>query len=159
MSTTDLSPPDEAVIVLTRTYDAPRALVWEAMTDPRHVTQWYGGEGFTSPVCEMDVRVGGLWHHVMRAPTGMEFTIDSVFLEVVPPARLVWGPAKKSGPGAPPAPTVTLTLIEEGERTAWRMEARFETLADRDLSVQMGFGRMVTMGMERLAAVLRGMAA
>jgi uncharacterized protein YndB with AHSA1/START domain len=92
MSTTDLSPPDDAVILLTRIYDAPRDLVWEAITDPRHVAQWYGGDGFTNPVCEMDLRVGGLWRHVMRAPSGMEFPIDSIFLEVSPPERLVWAP-------------------------------------------------------------------
>lgn len=160
MSLIDLSPGDEAVICLTRIYDAPRALVWQALTDPRHVVAWYGGDGFTSPVCEIDLRVGGRWYLVMRAPNGMEFPIGSVFLEVVPPERLVWTGAAPSAPGAPPRPVITVTLEEAGEgRTSWRMEARFDTLADRDLSIQMGFSQMVAMGVERLVAELARMQA
>ena len=59
MNTTPVVPADEAVIVMTRVYEAPRDLVWEAMTEARHVAQWWGGPGFSNPVCEMDVRPGG----------------------------------------------------------------------------------------------------
>ena len=68
MNTTPVVPADEAVIVMTRIYEAPRDLVWEVITEPRHVAQWWGGPGFSNPVCEMDVRPGGLWRHVMRFP-------------------------------------------------------------------------------------------
>src|SRR5258708_17136866 len=100
LTSLDAESATDAVIVLTRLYDAPRELVWKAITDPRHVAQWYGGQGFSSPVCEMDVRPGGQWRHVMRAPNGMEFPVNSVFIEVTPPERLGWTPR-----GAEPAQT------------------------------------------------------
>jgi uncharacterized protein YndB with AHSA1/START domain len=75
----------ETTIVMSRVYDAPRQLVWQAMTQPKHIRRWWGGPGFTNPVCEMDVRPGGLWHHVMRFPDGHELQLDFVFLEVEPP--------------------------------------------------------------------------
>jgi uncharacterized protein YndB with AHSA1/START domain len=154
----DASSQDDAVIVITRVYDAPRDLVWRALTDPAQVAQWYGGEGFTSPVCEMDVRVGGRWRHVMRAPNGMEFPINSIFLEVEPPARLAWtSEAVDRGPGGPPVATNIVTLETIGAQTRWTLEARFDSLADRDLTVQMGFGQMVSQGAERLARHLETM--
>jgi uncharacterized protein YndB with AHSA1/START domain len=80
--TLDGSSTNDPVIVITRMFDAPRELVWIAITDPKHVAHWYGGQGFTNPVCEMDLRPGGAWHHVMQAPNGTRFTINSVFEEV-----------------------------------------------------------------------------
>jgi uncharacterized protein YndB with AHSA1/START domain len=148
-------PDDQPVVIIERTFDAPRELVWEAFTNPRHVAQWFGGTGFTSPACTMDVRPGGLWRHVLRAPNGFEFAIESIFLEVVPPERLSWKNATEvHGPGAPPAVTQTVTLREDGARTHWRLEARYRYLEDRATSVQMGFATMVTQGVERLADFL-----
>jgi uncharacterized protein YndB with AHSA1/START domain len=146
----------DAVIVLTRLYDAPRALVWEAITDPRHVAKWYGGEGFSSPICEMDVRPGGVWRHVMRAPNGMEFPVNSVFLEVDPPERLVWTSEDPESPSVKGKPVniTTVTLEERGSQTHWTMEARFGSFAERDLAVRMGFGNIVSQGSERIAALL-----
>jgi uncharacterized protein YndB with AHSA1/START domain len=93
---------ERPVIVITRMFDAPRALVWFAITDPKNVAEWYGGPGFTNPVCEMDLRPGGAWHHVMQSPNGMRFTINSIFEEVVAPERLVWRTVKD--PNRNPAP-------------------------------------------------------
>jgi uncharacterized protein YndB with AHSA1/START domain len=104
-ATIDISSTDLPVIVITRMFDAPRALVWTAITDPKHVAQWYGGPGFTNPVCEMDLRPGGAWHHVMQAPNGTRFTINSIFEEVVVPERLVWrtikDPTRNRAAGVP----------------------------------------------------------
>lgn len=146
----------DAVIVLQRLYDAPRELVWEAITDPRHVSQWFGGEGFSSALCEMDVRPGGVWRHVMRAPNGMEFPVNSVFIEVVPPERLVWTSenAEQAAAEGKPVNVTTVTLEARGDKTHWMMEARFGSLADRDNAVRMGFGHMVAQGAERLSALL-----
>ena len=58
-ATIDVSSIDQPLIVITRMFDAARALVWTAITDPKNVAQWYGGPGFTNPVCEMDLRPGG----------------------------------------------------------------------------------------------------
>ena len=56
-------------IVITRMFDAPRELVWQAMTDPKHVVHWWGPRGFTTTIQQMDVRPGGIWQHVMRGRT------------------------------------------------------------------------------------------
>src|SRR5260221_1436437 len=111
----------ETAIVMSRVYDAPRGLVWQAMTRPEHIRRWWGGPGFTNPVCEMDVRPGGLWHHVMRFPDGHELHLDFVFLEVEPPSRLVWRHVdhgmRKQGP---PTCRTTVTLDDLGGRTRGR---------------------------------------
>jgi uncharacterized protein YndB with AHSA1/START domain len=149
----------EAVIVISRMFDAPRDLVWTAMTEPRHVSQWWGGPGFTNPVCEMDLRPGGLWRHVMRSPDGSEFAFDFVFLEVVKPERLVWQNVDhgKRAPGGPPTCVNTVTFEDHGGRTRWKLVARFNSFAERDLSVQMGFSHMINASNERLVAYLQTM--
>jgi uncharacterized protein YndB with AHSA1/START domain len=155
-STIDVSSPNEPVIIITRVFDAPRALVWKAITDPRHVAQWYGGHGFTNPVCEMDVRPGGIWRQVMKAPNGAEFTINSVFLEVVEPERLVWTNAdSESRQPGPPTAISTVTLEDRGDQTKWTLVARFNSIEERDISVRMGFGHMVSQGLERMADYLK----
>jgi uncharacterized protein YndB with AHSA1/START domain len=77
-------------LVLTRVFDAPRELVFKAWTDPKHLAQWFGPHGFTNPVCEVDLRPGGIWRHVMRGPDGSDYPMMSVFQEVLPPERLVF---------------------------------------------------------------------
>jgi len=152
----DTGSPSEPIIVITRIFDAARQLVWRAITDPKHVAQWYGGQGFTNPVCEMDVRPGGLWRHIMQAPNGAQFTINCVFVEVVEPERLVWRTVKdeKRQP-APPAAVHTITLEEYGKQTKWTLVARFDSLEDRDITARMGFGAMIGQGLERMAEYLK----
>lgn len=77
-------------MLLTRMFDAPRELVWKAWTDPKHLMQWFGPHGFTNPVCEVDMRPGGVWRHVMRGPDGTDYPMIAVFREVVVPERLVF---------------------------------------------------------------------
>jgi len=152
----DLSSPDEPVIVIRRTFDAPRELVWDAITDPKHVAQWYGGAGFTNPVCEMDLRPGGAWRQVMQAPSGAQFEINSVFEEVAPPERLVWRTLKDpQRDPAPPGSLNTITLEASGAQTKWMLVARFDGIAERDLTASLGFGQMIGMGLERLADHLK----
>jgi uncharacterized protein YndB with AHSA1/START domain len=80
----------EREIEITRVFDAPRALVFKAWTDPKQLMQWWGPKGFTNPVCEVDARVGGKWHIVMRAPDGNEFPCRGEYLEIAEPERLVF---------------------------------------------------------------------
>jgi uncharacterized protein YndB with AHSA1/START domain len=146
---------DDAVIMMTRMFEAPREMVWTCMTQPEHLARWWGAPGFTNPVCEMDVRPGGLWRHVMRAPDGSEFAFDYIYLEVVKPERLVWqnvDHGKRTD--GPPTSLVTVTLDDHGERTRWRMVARFNSIADRDRAVKMGFGQMVDLSIGRLVTYL-----
>jgi uncharacterized protein YndB with AHSA1/START domain len=80
----------ERTVVITRIFDAPRGLVFQAWTDPVHLAAWWGPEGFTNPVCEVDLRVGGKLRIVMRAPDGAEHPMIGVFREIVPPERIVF---------------------------------------------------------------------
>src|ERR1051326_1441056 len=83
--------PSDQEIRMTRLFDAPRHLVFEAMTRPEHVKQWWGrlGEGYSVPVCEIDLRAGGAWRFVNRHPKG-EATFYGEYREVTPPSRLVF---------------------------------------------------------------------
>jgi uncharacterized protein YndB with AHSA1/START domain len=80
----------ERTVEIVRIIDAPRSLVFEAWTDRAHLTQWWGPNGFTNPVCEIDVRPGGAIHIVMRGPDGAEYPMKGVFREVARPERLVF---------------------------------------------------------------------
>ena len=88
-------------LTLTRVFRAPRALVFQAWTDPKHLSQWWGPKGFTNPVCEEDARVGGALRIVMRAPDGAEYPMIGVFREVVAPERLVFTNSPVDAAGQP----------------------------------------------------------
>ncbi|MCK6477234.1 MAG: SRPBCC domain-containing protein [Phycisphaerales bacterium] len=81
---------DDRVIVLTREYDAPRALVWKAWTDPKHLARWWGPAGFSTTTRHMDVRPGGQWRYVMHGPDGTDYENLIAYIEVVEPERLVY---------------------------------------------------------------------
>lgn len=76
-------------IVITRVFNAPRDLVWKVWTDPNHVAQWWGPQGFTTRVMELDLRPGGQSRYVMIDPDGTEYPVKGVFQEVVPLERIV----------------------------------------------------------------------
>jgi uncharacterized protein YndB with AHSA1/START domain len=77
-------------IVITRVLDAPRDLVFRAWTEPDLVMRWWGPKDFTTPVCEIDLRPGGVWFSCMRSPEGQDFCSKSIYHEIVEPERLVY---------------------------------------------------------------------
>jgi uncharacterized protein YndB with AHSA1/START domain len=77
-------------MVVTRVFDAPRALVWKAWTDPKYVMQWWGPKGFTAPSCKMDFRVGGKFLCCMRSPDGQEFWNGADYHEIVLHEKIVY---------------------------------------------------------------------
>jgi uncharacterized protein YndB with AHSA1/START domain len=81
--------PAEQEVVITRVFDAPIELVWKAWTEPERMQQWWGPQGWTLPVCKLDVRVGGVLHFCMRGPDGQVVWGTGVYREVVPLERLV----------------------------------------------------------------------
>ncbi len=118
-------------LVFTRTFDAPRALVFKMWTDPRHVAQWWGPRGFSTTVHEMDVRPGGIWRLTMRGPDGRDYRNKIVFLEVTEPARLVYRHAPE--PGTEPVTfEVTVTFAERHGKTELTMRMLFPSAAARD---------------------------
>src|SRR5262245_3539178 len=134
--TTTLAMPSELEVVMTRVFDAPRDLVYEAWTDPEHVTQWLlGPEGWTMPVCEMDLRPGGAWRRIWRKADGSEMEMHGEYREIMPPARVVetesWG-------GDWPETVNTLELSEEDGRTTATLTVLYPSKDARDAAVQTG---------------------
>jgi uncharacterized protein YndB with AHSA1/START domain len=155
----DAESTSEPVIVMTRVFDARREKVWEAFTTPEHVKRWYGGHGFSNPLCEMDVRPGGHWRHIMRTPDGSEYPLDLVFIEVIKPERLVWQDSNfgKSTASGKPTSRMEITFEDLGAQTRWTMVATFPSLAARDLTRQMGFARVVSEGAEKLNDLVKAL--
>jgi uncharacterized protein YndB with AHSA1/START domain len=118
-------------IVLTRDFDAPRELVFEAWTDPDRVARWWGPRGFTTTTHEMDVRPGGVWRFVMHGPDGTDYPNRIVYVEVVRPERLVYRHAGE-GDAADVRFHTTVTFVEQGGKTQLTLRMVFETAADRD---------------------------
>jgi uncharacterized protein YndB with AHSA1/START domain len=84
------SPSSPRELVINRTFDAPRALVFKVWTDPQHLAQWWGPSGYTNPVCEVDLRPGGAIYIEMTGPDGVMIPNKGIFREVTPPERLVF---------------------------------------------------------------------
>ena len=144
---------------IVRTFKAPRALVWQAFADPFHLAQWWGPAGFTNPVCELDFREGGRWHHVMRGPDGRDYPADSVFTEIVPPERIVYRNAAATDAvfGDNPPPSFLRVISFEaisGNRTRLTLEAYFDTAANRDAVIRRGFREGTLESWDKLAAHL-----
>ncbi|MDB6094329.1 MAG: hypothetical protein JWM32_1891 [Verrucomicrobia bacterium] len=120
-------------IVTTRVFDAPRELVWEAWTNPKHVANWWGPRGFTTSIETMDVRPGGKWEQVMIGPDGTRYPNKSSFKEVVKPERIVYlhGGGREGGKGATFVATWTFEEVGPGKT---RLTARmvFPSAEDRD---------------------------
>lgn len=132
--------PNDRELVITRTFDAPRSLVWAAFTDPKHVPNWHTGpNGFTMPVCEIDLRPGGTWRYVWRNAQGQEFGATGTYREVVPPTRIVNATTSQDGQES----TITTTFIEDDDgRTTVIVSQIFASPAVRDQAVK--FARMGT---------------
>ena len=126
---TSYTTPSDRELVVTRTFDAPRALVWAAFTDPRHLPNWQTGpEGTTMPVCEIDLRTGGTWRYVWRNAKGAEFPVSGTYREVVPPTRVVSVTTGMNGEEQ----TSTTTFAEAGGRTTVTVTTQFASKASRD---------------------------
>ena len=142
-------------MVLTRTLDAPRVLVWKMWTEPAHLAHWFGPREVTIPVCTVDLRVGGTHRITMRLPDGVDYPIRGVYREITPPSRLqvsydlsehppefhrMWREATGAGPDAPPVQILTTVDFEARlpRRTRLTVTQRFDSNADRDANVKLG---------------------
>jgi uncharacterized protein YndB with AHSA1/START domain len=147
--------PTDREIVMTRVFDAPRRLVFEAWTNPKHVPQWMlGPVGWTMPVCEIDLRVGGAWHFVWRGSDGSEMAMRGVYREITPPERLV---STESWGGPFPETVNTLTLVEKDGKTTATLTILYPSKEAREAALQTGMKDGVAMSYDRLAEHLRTM--
>lgn len=141
-------------IVISRTFDAPRALVWQAWTDPKHIMQWWGPKGFSNSACESDLRVGGEFMLNMCAPDGNNYPCKGVFHEIVEPERIVYDSTADEGhpcgAGLPPRSRVTITFTELGNRTMLTLHTRFESTERKEAANQAGYSVSWGQALERL---------
>jgi uncharacterized protein YndB with AHSA1/START domain len=143
-------------LVITREFDAPRKLVFEALTRPEHVKRWYGLRGSTLSVCEIDLRVGGAWRYVVRDPGGNEYAFSGVYREIVAPERVVSTEGFEAMPGHDYV--VTMTLEETGGRTKLTSRLLYQSAEDRTGHLQSGMEPGMNETFDRLAELLAGMA-
>jgi len=141
--------PSDQEIRMTRLFDAPRRLVFEAMTKPEHVKQWWGrlGEGYSVPVCEIDLRVGGAWRFVNRHPKG-EAAFHGEYREITPPSRLVFTEIFEEFPDS--VSVVTTEFTEESGRTRMTATVRYPSLKVRDMVLASGMSRGAGISYDRL---------
>ena len=155
IGTTTFTTPSDLEIVATRVFDAPRALVWEAHTNPEHVRNWMlGPEGWTMPVCEIDLRPGGGWHFVWRKSDGTEMGMRGVYKEIEPPERLV----NTEAWGGDWAETInTIVLSEKNGRTTLVATVLYPSKKERDRALGTGMKDGWSISYDRLAEYLSSM--
>jgi uncharacterized protein YndB with AHSA1/START domain len=145
----------ERELVITRIFDAPRALVYKMWADPEHMARWFGPKGFSGSVIKMDARVGGMIRLHMREPDGTDHWQQGVFREIVPDERIVRTFVWTDADGNPTRPETLLTVTFEdlGAKTKLTLhQSVFESVTARD-SHRGGWGSSFDRLAEVLAAV------
>lgn len=165
--TLQVATPTDTTILMTRTFDAPRRLVWDAMTKAELVRRWmFCPPGWSWAACEMDERVGGHFRWAWNGPDGrLALTIYGENREISPPARFVHTERMEMGPGAcacgpegesgaAGAVLVTLELDEQGEVTRMKMTISCPTKEVRDAMLASGMEQGMEAGYQQLDALL-----
>ena len=147
--------PSDREIVLTRLFDAPRSLVFDAMTKPEHVRRWWGilDHKYSVPVCEIDLRVGGAWRFVGRGPHGDGPEFYGVYREIAPPERLVF--TEIYAPFPEVESVVTSLFTEEGGKTRLTVTARYPSMEVRDMVLKSGMEKGAALSYDRLEDLVR----
>ena len=122
---------DPLAIAGTRLLDAPRELVWNVFTDPKHLAQWWGPDGFTTTTSAYECKPGGVWRFVMHGPDGRDYENRITFEVVEPPKRLVYRHGGEVGV-EPVQFRTTVTFEDLGGKTRLTMRGVFPSAAERD---------------------------
>ncbi len=154
-ATLKLTTPGERDLTMTRSFDAPRKLVFDAHTKPELVRRWLlGPPGWSMPVCEIDLRVGGKYRYVWQHDRdGTKMGMGGVYREILAPERIVntetfdeaWYPGEALG---------TLVLVEQGAKTTLTYTMRYESRAARDAVIKSNMESGVAASYDRLAELL-----
>lgn len=133
-----ITTPSDCEIAMTRTFDAPRALVWEMFTKPEHIRKWWGCKHLEVTVCEVDLRVGGEYRYVGRMPDGNLCPFRGVHHEIVPPEKIVYTeifdvPEAREHPGL-----VTTTFTENAGKTTINIVIKYDSKQTRDIVLASG---------------------
>lgn len=140
--------PLEELLYITRTINAPRNLVFRAWTNPDLLKRWWGPNGFTLPVCAIDLRPGGILHYCMRSPDGKEYWGRGVYREIARPERIVYTDSFSDEKGNVTSPTlyglsadwpreteVTVTFAEERGKTLLTLESSVGAVPAEELEM------------------------
>lgn len=147
--------PSDREIAMTRSFDAPRNLVFEALTKPDLVRQWLlGPDGWSMVVCDIDLRVGGTYRYEWRHADGREMAMGGTYREIVPPERLVttekfdesWYPGEAVG---------AISLVEEDGRTQLTLTVTYDNKEARDAVLKTPMEDGVAAGYDRLERLLQ----
>lgn len=153
---TTFDTPSDNEIVITRVVKAPRRLVYQAYTVPRHIQQWLlGPDGWTMPVCEFEARDGGRWRYVWRKADGVEMAMSGTVKEIVPEQKIVstetWGPEW-------PETLNALVFTESGGYTTITLTVTYPSKEARDAALKSGMKEGAGKSYDRLDALLATMA-
>jgi len=155
-ATLQVTTPSDREVAIRRIFNAPRRLVFEAWTNPKYVPQWMlGPQGWTMPVCEIDLRPGGAWHFVWRQSDGAEMEMSGTYREVKPPERVV---STESWGGDWPETLNTVVFSEEDGKTSVAITILYPSKEARDAALQTGMAKGVGMSYDRLEGLLASMA-
>ena len=149
-----VSTPSDREIRMTRLFDAPRRLVFEAMSKPEHIKRWWGclDDGYSVPVCEVDLRVGGRWRFVNRHPKG-DAAFHGEYRELAPPERIVFTEIYEAFPDT--ESVVTCMLTEENGKTRMTVDCLYPSLEVRDMVLKTGMEKGAALSYDRLEEVAR----
>jgi uncharacterized protein YndB with AHSA1/START domain len=149
--TLKVTTPTEREIVLTRVFDAPRSLVFDALTKPELLTRWFGPRGWSLVVCEVDLKVGGAWRFVLRGPDGTDMGMRGVYREIAPPERLVHTETFDDFPGES---VVTTLLVEDRGKTTLTGTVLYPSQEIRDAVIKSGMEHGAAETYDKLAELL-----
>jgi uncharacterized protein YndB with AHSA1/START domain len=147
----NVTTPSDLEIVMWRSFDYPRELVFEANTKSEHIRRWWGPRAMDMPVCEMDFRPGGAWRYVHWSD-GEEYAFHGEYLEIVPPERIRWTFEWEGMPGH--VITETMVLTERDGVTTITTTSVFPSKEDRDAMLQSGMEGGASESFERLDELL-----
>ena len=153
--TLQVSTPSPREVVMTRVFDAPRHLVYEAMTRPELLKRWFGPHGWSLVVCEIDLRVGGAWRYVLEGPDGRSMGMGGEYREIVPGERTVHTESFDDYPGDS---VVTVVLTEHEGRTTLTGTVLYESQEVRDAVIESGMKHGAAETYDRLADLLPSLA-
>ena len=153
--TLQVTTPSDREIVLTRVFDAPRELVYDALTKPELLKRWFGPRGWSLVVCEVDLRVGGAWRFVLRGPDGSQMGMRGVYRELVRPERTVHTESFDEYPGES---VVTGVLVERDGKTTLTGTVLYESKVIRDAVISSGMEHGAAESYDKLAECLPSIA-
>jgi uncharacterized protein YndB with AHSA1/START domain len=149
--TLQVTTPTDNEIVMTRVFDAPRHLVWDAFTQPELLKKWFGPRGWSLSVCDVDLRVGGGFRFVMRGPDGQEMGMRGVYRELSRPGRSVHVETFDDYPGES---IVTAVFTEQNGKTTLTATVEYPSREVRDIVISTGMEHGAAESYDKLAEIL-----